>query len=145
MRRKEGLFLSVFVDDIQMVRRKQNMPPMWRKLMKLVDLGEPTSFLDHVYLGCTQRECKSNESTIDEHRKFSNHESSPEQLQSYSVGRDPTRKRSLGQMTWKNMRKSALKGIVNWQTKRQSSYTKSQLPAWMSIISRRRNWNRLEN
>ena len=26
--------------------------------MKHVDLGEPTSFLDHVYLGCTQRECK---------------------------------------------------------------------------------------
>ena len=25
--------------------------------MKDVDLGEPTSFLDHVYLGCTQREC----------------------------------------------------------------------------------------
>ena len=30
--------------------------------MEDVDLGEPTSFLDHVYLGCTQRECKiSNE------------------------------------------------------------------------------------
>ena len=26
--------------------------------MKDVDLGEPTSFLDHVHLGCTQRECR---------------------------------------------------------------------------------------
>ena len=26
--------------------------------MKDVDLAEPTSFLDHVYLGCTQRECQ---------------------------------------------------------------------------------------
>ena len=26
--------------------------------MKGVDLGEPTSFLDHVFLGCTQRECQ---------------------------------------------------------------------------------------
>ena len=26
--------------------------------MEDVDLGEPTSFLDHVYLGCTQRECQ---------------------------------------------------------------------------------------
>ena len=26
---------------------KQNMAPMWKKLMKLMDLGEPTSFLDH--------------------------------------------------------------------------------------------------
>ena len=29
--------------------------------MKLVDSGEPTSFLDHVYLGCTRREWKPNE------------------------------------------------------------------------------------
>ena len=42
--------------------RKQNFNPRCKKLMKLVDLGEPTPFLDHVYLGCTQRECKLNES-----------------------------------------------------------------------------------
>ena len=39
-------------------------PFMWKKLMKLVDLGEPTSSLDHVFLGRTQRECKSDESII---------------------------------------------------------------------------------
>ena len=33
--------------------------------MKHVDLDEPTSFLDHVHLGCTQRECKSNEIIIE--------------------------------------------------------------------------------
>ena len=38
--------------------------------MKLVDLGEPTSFLDHVYLGCTQRECKSNENIIEDCKKM---------------------------------------------------------------------------
>ena len=31
---------------------------MWKVLHKEVDLGEPTSFLDHVYLGCTQRQCE---------------------------------------------------------------------------------------
>ena len=41
--------------------KKQNMAPMWKKLMKNVDLDKPTSFLNHVYLGCTQRECKQNE------------------------------------------------------------------------------------
>ena len=42
--------------------KKQNINPTWKILMKDVDLGEPTSFLDHVSLGCTQRECKiSNE------------------------------------------------------------------------------------
>ena len=35
--RKQGLFLSVCVDDIKMAGRKQNFNPMWRKLMKLVD------------------------------------------------------------------------------------------------------------
>ena len=34
--------------------KKLNIHPMWKILMKDVDLGEPTSFLDHVYLGCTQ-------------------------------------------------------------------------------------------
>ena len=49
LHRKEGLFLSVFVDDIRIAGKKQNMAPMWKKLMKNVDLDEPTSFLDHVY------------------------------------------------------------------------------------------------
>ena len=44
--------------------KKQNMVPMWKKLMQNVDLDEPTSFLDHVYLGCTQRERKLNEIII---------------------------------------------------------------------------------
>ena len=51
----------------EITRRKQNMALVWNKLMKLVDLGEPTSFLDHENLGCTQRECKSNEGIVDEY------------------------------------------------------------------------------
>ena len=38
--------------------------------LKQVDLGEPTSLLDHVHLGCTQREWKSNKSMVDEYRKM---------------------------------------------------------------------------
>ena len=38
--------------------KKQNIDPMWKILNKEVDLGESTSFLDHVYLGCTQRRCQ---------------------------------------------------------------------------------------
>ena len=34
--------------------KKQNIDMMWKVLMKDVDLEEPTSFLNHVYLGCTQ-------------------------------------------------------------------------------------------
>ena len=65
----ESLFPLVCVDDIKIGRRKQNLNSVWKTLMKLVDLGEPTSFLHQVYLGCTQRECKSNESNIEEHKK----------------------------------------------------------------------------
>ena len=67
---QQGLFLSVYVDDIKLDGRKQNLNLIWKKLMKLVDLGQPTSFLDHVYSGSTQRECKSNESIVDEYRKM---------------------------------------------------------------------------
>ena len=41
---------------------------MWKLLNKEVDLGEPTSFLDHVYLGCTQRQCQTSKDTVDNYR-----------------------------------------------------------------------------
>ena len=63
--RKQVLFLSVYVDDIKLAGEKQNVDPMWKELMKLVDLGEPKSFLDHMYLGCTQHEGNANECIID--------------------------------------------------------------------------------
>ena len=47
---EKGLFLSVYVDDIKLAGRIQNINPMWKVQNKEVDLGEPTSFLDHVYL-----------------------------------------------------------------------------------------------
>ena len=64
---KEEFFLSVYVDDIKLAGKKQNLDPMW-KLLKEVDLGEPTSFLDHVYLGCTQRQCEISKNTVDNYR-----------------------------------------------------------------------------
>ena len=36
--------------------------------MEDVDLGEPTSFLDHVYLGCTQRECQISKDIVAHYR-----------------------------------------------------------------------------
>ena len=38
--------------------------------MKEVDVGEPTSYLDHVYLGCTQRECETCKDIVDNFRKM---------------------------------------------------------------------------
>ena len=66
--REKGLFLSVYVDDIKLTGKKQNLDPMWKLLNKEVDLGEPTSFLDHVYLGCTQRQCQISKDIVDNYR-----------------------------------------------------------------------------
>ena len=41
---------------------------MWKVLNKEVDLGEPTSFLRHVYLGCTQRPCEISKDIVDNYR-----------------------------------------------------------------------------
>ena len=66
--REKRLFLSVYVDDIKLAGKKQNLDPMWKLLNNEVELGEPTSFLDHVYLGCTQRQCQIRKDIVDNDR-----------------------------------------------------------------------------
>ena len=48
-RSRKMLFLSVQGDDVKLAGKKRNIDPMWEVLKKVVDLDEPTSFLDHVY------------------------------------------------------------------------------------------------
>ena len=48
--------------------KETNVHPMWKLLNKEVDLGEPRSFLDHVYLGCTQRQCEISKDIVDNYR-----------------------------------------------------------------------------
>ena len=66
--REKGLFLSVYVDDKKIGWKETNLDPMWKLLNKEVDLGQPTSFLDHVYLGCTQRQCQTSKDIVDNYR-----------------------------------------------------------------------------
>ena len=66
--REKGLFLSVYVDDIKLAGKKQIIDPMWKVLNKEVDLGEPNSFLDHVHLSCTQRQCEIRKDIVDNYR-----------------------------------------------------------------------------
>ena len=70
-------FLYVYVDDIKLAGKRQNINPTWKVLMKDVDLGEPTSFLDHVYLGCTQRECQISKDIVDNYRSMFESRMSP--------------------------------------------------------------------
>ena len=58
----------MYVDDIKLGGKKQNINPIWNVLNKDVDLGEPISFLDNVYLGCTQRPCEISKDIVDNYR-----------------------------------------------------------------------------
>ena len=52
-----------------MAGKKQNINQMWKLLLnKEVDLGEPTSFLDNVYLVYTQRQCEISKDIVDNYR-----------------------------------------------------------------------------
>ena len=58
----------MYVDDIKLAGQKQKFDTVWKVLMKEVDFGEPTSSLDHVHVGCTQRECETSEDIVDNYR-----------------------------------------------------------------------------
>ena len=75
-----------------MAETKQNMAPMWKKLMTNVDLDDPTSILDHVYLGCTQRECKANETMIEEFTRMLESRITAEATENYQDGKRLTQK-----------------------------------------------------
>ena len=66
--RARGLFLSVYVDEFKMAGKQKTWHRLGQFLMKYVDLEEPTSFLDRVYLGCTQRECTISNETVTKYR-----------------------------------------------------------------------------
>ena len=55
----------MYVDDIKLAGKKQHCDPMWKVLNEEVDLREPTSFLDHENLGCTQRQCEISKDIVD--------------------------------------------------------------------------------
>ena len=45
VQREKRLFLSVSVDALKLVGKKQNLDPLWKVFNKEVDLGEPNIFL----------------------------------------------------------------------------------------------------
>ena len=67
---KTRVILSVDVDDIKIFGKKQNLALLWKKSMKNGEIEKPTSFLDHVKSGCTQRECKPNEAIIEQYTQM---------------------------------------------------------------------------
>ena len=144
--REKGLFLSVYVDQIKQAGRKQNIDPIWKVLMKEDDLGEPTSFLDHVYLGCTQRECQTRKDIVDNYRNmFESKISAGATEKSYLILRSLAQSFLHGPKIWKVMQRNAWNDIANWRTKQLNNYTKSKLHALTTTNSRIKKWDLLEN
>ena len=113
--------------------------------MKDVDLGGPTSFLDHVYLGCTQRECQTSKDIVDNYRNMFESESLQERQKSCPVQGNLKQTFLHGPMTCKVTQRNAWKDIANWRTKQLNSCTKSQLHVLSTINSRKTKRDLLEN
>ena len=109
--RQKGLFLSVYVDDIKLAGKKQNLDPMWKVLKKEVDLAEPTSILDHVYLGCTQRQCEISKDIVDNYRAMFKSRISAVRTENFHTPRIFVFLRGL--MAWKVMPRNVWNDIVS--------------------------------
>ena len=109
--REKALFLSVHVDDIKLAGKKQNLDPMWKVLNKDVDLGEPKSFLDHVNLGCTQRQCRISKDIVDNYRTMFESRISAGELTNFHTLRIFVFLRGL--LIWKVMQRNLWSDIVS--------------------------------
>ena len=105
-------------------------------LMKGVDVGEPTSFLDHVYVGCTQRECQISKDIVDNYKSLFESRMSAgaeENFQKRKPHGNLMQKLSIhGPMTWNVTQRNAWKYIANWANKTTNNYTKSRHHIWMT-------------
>ena len=76
--------------------------------MKEVDLGEPTSFLEHVYLGCTQRECKTSKDIVDNYRDLFESRISAGGVEKCLIQKNLKQTFPLGPMIWKVMQRKCV-------------------------------------
>ena len=98
-----------------------------------MDHEEPTSFLDHVHLGCTQRECKLNEIILDEYSKQFESRILVQRLKNDQGVRNVTQKMLRGRTTMEGHAKKGVERYCELANKtEQLNCTKSQLLAWMA-------------
>ena len=136
--REKGLFLTVSVDDIKLAGKKQNLDPMWKVLNKEVDLGEPTSFLDHVYLGCTQRQCQTSKDTVDNYRTmFESRISAGEGGREITI---PSKSSYFFMVLWHGWSCQEMCGTILWVGKQDDLKTLQSINSvhWWPSFQRRR-------
>ena len=119
---------------------KQNMNPTWTIHLKNVDFGAPTSFRDHVYFGCTQRERQIRKNILD---NFSEICLNPRfllvQKKTYQFLRNRMPIFHHGLVTWKVMPRNVWKDFATWQTKQRNNFSKSQHHALTTTTSDEKN------
>ena len=143
--REKGLFLSVHVDVIKQAGKKQNIDPMWKVLMKDVDLGEPTSFLDHVYLGCTQRECQTRKDVVDYYRHMFESKISAGATEKVFYSEKLGATISSCSYDMEGQAKKCVERYCELAKNQFNSFTKSQHRALTTTNSRKKTWDLSEN
>ena len=143
--REKGPFLSVYVDDIKLAGKKQNIDPMWKELMKEVDVGEPTSFLDHVFWVALNEIAKRAKILCKITETCFILRSVQERKIYHLVQGNLTQISLHGPVIWKVMQRNVWSDIANRRTKQPSNCTKSQRFALTVINLKKRNWDVLEN
>ena len=142
--RAKGLLFSVNVDDIKLAGKKQNMDPMWKVLQKEVDLGEPTSFLDHGIPGMYSKKMRNKQrygGQLQNHVRIANFR-----------GRNwktsiPSKSSHFFMVLWYGGSCKEMCGAILWVSKQDDSTTLQSIYSmhrWQPL-QRRRKWNLLEN
>ena len=131
------------MDDIKLAGKKQNLDPMWNLLNKEVDLGEPTSFLDHVYLACTQRQCEISKDIVDNYRTMFE-----SRIFARSTEKLPCSENlsiSSGSSDMEGHAKKCVERYCELANKTTQQLYKVSTHDLMTITSKKKNWNPWEN
>ena len=120
------------------------------RLWKFSYLGEATSFLDHVYFGCTQRECHISKDIVDTCRNMFESRISAGATEKLPETKATEKPDANTISSWPCDMEGHAKKFVERHCElaiknKLSNYTKSQRHAWMIIISKKKNWNPWEN
>ena len=137
---RRRVILSVYVDDIKLTGKhwsdvESTQQRSW--------LGRPTSFLDHVYLRCTQRQCEISKDTVDNYRTMFESRISAERSEKLHYSENF--RIIHGLMIWKVKLRNAWSDIVSWQTRRLNNSTKYLLHSSLTTTSKKKKWNLLDS
>ena len=139
---RKGLFLSLYVDDIKLGGKKQNINPTWKILMNMLIWENQHHSLTTFTLVALKEKEKPAKILLtvlnDLCRSYRKIPSSGDLMRTHLHG----------PMTWEVMQRSTWKDIANWRTKPPSNRIKFQLHDLMTVNSKKKNgylWENCQN